>query len=87
MVSGLCPAMAYQPDLFEYDPEERARHLNLSHALDHINGRMGADTVVLGSQQYRQKSPDGKSITFVNAIKRALKSPDYTTRLGCFTVK
>ena len=47
---------------------------------------MGADTVVLGSQQYIDKAPDGKSIKFVNAIQRAMKSPDYTTTLGAFTV-
>ncbi|MBD5174049.1 MAG: hypothetical protein HDT08_05380 [Bacteroidales bacterium] len=47
---------------------------------------MGADTVVLGSQQYRDTDATGKHIKFVNAIRRAIKSPDYTTTLGAFTV-
>ncbi|MDE7153131.1 MAG: Y-family DNA polymerase [Muribaculaceae bacterium] len=86
MVSGISSAGAIQPDLFEFDPEARARQVSVSNALDRINDRMGADTVVLGAQQYRQKSADGKSVKFVNAIRRALKSPDYTTRLGTFKV-
>lgn len=86
MVSGLCPATAFQPDLFTYDPAEAERQKAVSAALDTINSRLGADTVVLGSQQYREKGRDGKSVTFVNAIKRALKSPDYSTTLGAFRV-
>ncbi|MDE6266400.1 MAG: Y-family DNA polymerase [Muribaculaceae bacterium] len=86
MVSGVGSALALQPDLFEFNPAERAKQMNVCAALDSINGRMGADTVVLGAQQYRQKSADGKSVKFVNAIRRALKSPDYTTVLGSFEV-
>lgn len=86
MVSGVSSALALQPDLFEFNPQERARQMNVSQTLDRINSRMGADTVVLGAQQYRQKSADGKSVKFVNAIRRALKSPDYTTVLGSFVV-
>ncbi len=86
MVSGLCPDYAIQPDLFSYDPERSKKYNELSKALDRVNGAMGADTVVLGAQQYREKSEDGKSIKFVNAIRRAMKSPDYSTRLGAFKV-
>ncbi len=86
MVSAISPAEAIQPDLFTYDPERRRKFTDISKALDRINGRMGADTVVLGSQQYREKGDDGKSVKFVNAIRRAMKSPDYSTRLGAFTV-
>lgn len=86
LVSGITDALALQPDLFEFNPAARRKQVEVSNALDRINGRMGADTVVFGAQQYRQKSPDGKSVKFVNAIKRALKSPDYTTRLGSFVV-
>ena len=86
MVSGISPAASFQPDLFEYDPEKRKKLNDISSAIDKINGKMGADTVMLGAQQYREKGEDGKSIKFVNAIRRAMKSPDYSTSLGAFTV-
>ena len=86
MVSGISPAASLQPDLFEYDPEKRKKLSDISSAIDKINGKMGADTVMLGAQQYREKGEDGKSIKFVNAIRRAMKSPDYSTSLGAFTV-
>lgn len=86
MVSGITSADAVQPDLFEYNPERSKKFSNISSAIDRINGRMGADTVVLGAQQYRDKGEDGKSVKFVNAIRRAMKSPDYSTRLGAFVV-
>ena len=87
MVSGISSADAIQPDLFEYNAERSQKLQALSSALDKINGRMGADTIMLGSQQYKDKGEDGKSVKFVNAIRRALKSPDYTTQLGAFVVK
>lgn len=86
MVSGISSAYAIQPDLFEYNPEKSKKYRDLSVALDRINAKMGADTLMLGAQQYRERSEDGKSVKFVNAIRRAMKSPDYTTRLGTFTV-
>ena len=86
MVSGISPADSIQPDLFEYSPERSHKLKALSTALDKINGKMGADTLMLGAQQYKDKSEDGKSIKFVNAIRRAMKSPDYSTSLGAFTV-
>lgn len=86
MVSGITTAKAIQPDLFEYSPERSKKYSDISEALDKINGRLGADTVVLGAQQYREKSTDGKSVKFVNAIRRAMKSPDYSTQLGAFQV-
>lgn len=86
MVSGISRADAVQPDLFTFNPGRRKKYQDVSSAVDIINRRLGADTVVLGSQQYRQKEEDGKSVTFVNAIRRAMKSPDYSTRLGAFRV-
>lgn len=86
MVSGISSANAVQPDLFTFNPERRKKFQDISEAVDVINHRIGADTVVLGSQQYREKGEDGKSIKFVNAIRRAKKSPDYSTRLGALTV-
>ena len=86
MVAAITDARAIQPDLFTYNPERRRRLDSVTRAMDTINGRLGADTVVTGAQQYRQLAPDGKTIKFVNAIRRARKSPDYTTRLGAFVV-
>lgn len=86
MVSGISSANAVQPDLFTFDPDRRKKFQEISEAVDVINHRIGADTVVLGSQQYREKGEDGRSIKFVNAIRRAKKSPDYSTRLGALTV-
>lgn len=86
MVSGISSANAVQPDLFTFNPDRRKKFQEISEAVDVINHRIGADTVVLGSQQYREKGEDGRSIKFVNAIRRAKKSPDYSTRLGTLTV-
>ena len=86
MVSGISPADAIQPDLFEYDAAQSHKLKALSTALDKINGKLGADTIMLGAQQYKDKDVNGKSIKFVNAIRRAMKSPDYSTTLGAFTV-
>lgn len=86
MVSGISSAAAIQPDLFSYDPARAEKYRHISEALDKVNHRMGADTVVLGIQQYREKDPTGRSVKFVNAIRRAMKSPDYSTRLGAFVV-
>lgn len=86
MVAGISPASAVQTDLFTFDPEQRKKFQDVSRTLDTINSRIGADTIVLASQQYSLKGADGRNVKFVNAIRRAIKSPDYTTRLGAFTV-
>lgn len=86
MVSGISPASVVQTDLFTFDPEQRKKFQDVSRTLDTINSRIGADTIVLASQQYSLKGADGRNVKFVNAIRRAIKSPDYTTRLGAFTV-
>lgn len=86
MVSGISSANAIQTDLFTYSPERTLKYRTVSSTLDKVNAVMGADTVVLGSQQYGEKSEDGKSVKFVNAIRHALKSPDYSTCLGAFKI-
>lgn len=86
MVAGISPADTLQPDLFTFDPDRWKKNRKISESVDWINRTLGADTVILASQQYREKEADGKSIKFVNAIRHALRSPDYTTRLGAFTV-
>ena len=87
MVSMITPGDAIQPDLFTFDAARHQRDRRISEVIDRVNRRNGADMVMLGSQQYREKGEDGKSVKFVNAIRHAMKSPDYTTRLGAFTVK
>lgn len=86
MVGDITSAEAVQPDLFEFDPETARRFSSVSEAIDEINRRLGADTVVLAAQQYSQKGPDGKSATFSHAVRRALKSPEYSTRPSDFRI-
>lgn len=87
MVTDLSPLAALQPDLFSYEPLRAARLRSVSAALDAVNARMGADTVIVASQQYPERDPlTGRNIRFAGAIRRALKSPDYTTRLGAFVI-
>ncbi|MDE6578517.1 MAG: Y-family DNA polymerase, partial [Muribaculaceae bacterium] len=49
MVAGISTANVIQPDLFEYDAERRKRFSEISAAIDKINSRLGADTVMLGA--------------------------------------
>lgn len=86
MVSGIRSAEAVQPDLFYFDPVRSEKFRSISEAIDEINRRLGMDTVILASQQYSAKGDDGKHVSFVNAIRRALKSPDYSTRLDDFKI-
>lgn len=86
MVSGISSSKIIQPDLFEFDPQLRKKYSDMSSAVDKINRLLGADTIMLGAQQYRERSEDGKSVKFVNAIRRDMKSPEYSTRLGAFLV-
>lgn len=87
MVSCFCNARTIQPDLFYYDPERSRKYTQVSEAIDEINRRLGMDMITLASQQYDEKDDDHKNVKFVNAIKRALKSPDYSTRVNDFKVK
>lgn len=86
MVSNISSAKEIQPDLFEFDPILRQKYRTISEAIDEINFHLGADTVVLASQQYSRKDDSGKSVKFSHAIKRALLSPDYSTSIDAFTV-
>lgn len=86
MVSGIHSAEYIQPDLFDYDPGLAARHSCISAAIDDINRRLGMDTVILAAQQYSEKDAEGKNLKFVSAIRRALKSPGYTTHIDDFKI-
>lgn len=87
MVSNISSALAIQPDLFEFDSVLSKKYRTISEAIDEINLRLGADTVILASQQYSKRDDTGKSVKFSHAIKRALLSPDYSTSIHAFTVK
>lgn len=86
MVTDLSSDAAIQPDLFSYDPDLARKYRSLSEAIDEINNRLGADTVILASQQYRAKDSRGKNVKFTSAIRRALKSPDYSTSIDAFRI-
>lgn len=87
MVSGICSADAIQPDLFYYNAEQSRKLRDVSDAIDEINRRLGMDMITLASQHYGNIGADGKPVKFVDAIKRALKSPDYSTRVNDFKIK
>lgn len=86
MVSDISSGSVIQPDIFEYDAEKSRKYRSISEAMDEINMRLGADTLILAAQQYAQRGADGKNVKFSHAIKRALKSPDYSTSPSAFNV-
>lgn len=86
MVSNITSANAIQPDLFEFDAHLSRKYRTISEAIDEINDKLGADTVILASQQYNSCDSSGKNVMFSHAIKRALLSPDYSTSTDAFTV-
>lgn len=88
MVSEISSSSAIQPDLFEFNPEREAKYRALCKVLDSINSKLGVDTVILASQQYREKDKTtGKSVSFSHAIRRALLSPDYSTSFEAFSIR
>lgn len=87
IVSDISSGYAIQPDLFEFNAGLSKKYRTISEAIDEINLHLGADTVVLASQQYTKKDDKGKNVKFSHAIKRALLSPDYSTSIDAFVVK
>ncbi|MCH5214400.1 MAG: Y-family DNA polymerase [Muribaculaceae bacterium] len=87
MVERITSAEAVQPDLFEFDPERRGKLDAIARTMDKINAKLGNDTLILAAQQYPEKEEKGKSKKFSDAIKRDMKSPDYSTSLDEFEVK
>lgn len=78
IVTDICDECAVQTDFTDYDADNHRKMHVLTSTIDNINRQNGKDMVVLGSQQYKGKSDDGKNLKFSNAVKRALKSPNYT---------
>ena len=93
MVDRITSSEAVQPDLFEFDPDRRSKLDAVAGAMDRINSRLGNDTLILASQQYPASRPDKgekekpKPVKFKDAIRRDMKSPDYSTSLDAFEVK
>ncbi len=87
MVTDISSADAFQPDLFFYDEGKRRKAEKLCEIIDGINRRLGADAVSMAAQQYPQKDADGKNIAYTLAIRRSMKSPNYSTRIDSFRVK
>lgn len=89
MVDRITSGEAIQPDLFDFDPERRSKLDAVASTMDRINAHLGNDTLILASQQYPDKdvSGQGKRIKFSDAIKRDMKSPDYSTSLNSFEVR
>lgn len=92
MVDHITSALAVQPDLFEFDPRKRSKLDAVASAMDKINSRLGNDTLILASQQYpnppQEEAEEGKAkpVKFKDAIRRDMKSPDYSTSLDAFEV-
>ena len=86
MVAGISSDRAIQPDLFTYSPARSGKLRQVSTAIDDVNRRWGADTVGLASQQYSGLRPDGRRPKFVDAIRRDLMSPPYSTTMSAFEI-
>ena len=80
MLMGLIGEHGIQTNFKDYDAEKYKKMQRLDKVIDHINRQNGIETVVLGAQQYKEKDAQGKALHFADAIKRAKKSPNYTTQ-------
>jgi len=69
-----------QTNLIDFDAERFEKKRRLDEAADRINRANGAETLVLGAQQYPGRGAGGKSPKFEEAVRRQFKSPCYTTR-------
>lgn len=80
IVMGIGPNGAIQQDLFDFNAEQFQKMRRLDAVIDRINKVNGAETIVLGSQQYSKKDGKGKADVFANAIKHDFRSKNPTTR-------
>ena len=80
MVLDISSDSAVQTNFVDYDAEHYEKMRKIDEVMDHINKVNGSETIVLGAQQYTAKGGKGKAGQFAQAIKRDLKSPNYTTR-------
>ncbi len=80
IVMGITPDSPLQQDLFDLNAEQIQKMRRLDEAVDRINRMNGTETIVIGSQQYADKTAKGKSVAFADVIKRNFKSKNPTTR-------
>ncbi len=80
MLMDIVSDRAVQTNFVDYDAGRHEKMRKIDDVVDRINKICGSETVVLGSQQYTAKNGQGKAGKFAGAIKRDLKSPNYTTR-------
>lgn len=81
IVSGVLPEAPVQQDLFDEERQVRSKSSKISKITDAINHRMGAETVIVASQQYPNDPATDKAARFKNAIRHDLRTPSYTTNL------
>ena len=80
VVISMDNAAGLQTNLLDFDAEQFEKLKRLDKVIDRINKREGGETVILASQQFPGKAPEGKNLPFADAIRHDFKSPNYTTR-------
>lgn len=80
VVMGVGESHPLQLNLFDSNAEQLQKMKALDAVVDRLNKVNGTETVILASQQYRQRGADGKAEHFANAIKHDFKSKNPTTR-------
>lgn len=85
LVEKISPNEGVQLNLFDNELEKRQRLDKICSTMDSINKEMGNDTIILASQVYKENSE--KKTRFSDAVKRSMKSPDYSISTDSFRVK
>lgn len=78
-VQDIVPATSVQTNLIDYNPVQYKKMAQLDEIVDSINRLEGAETVVMGAQQYVGRG-GGKATPFSDAMRHDLRSPNPTTR-------
>lgn len=87
MVEKITPNEGVQLDLFDDNIERRKRLDKICSTIDTINSEMGNDTIIVASQMYNEDGSSPKPTRFSDAVKRNMKSPNYSLSLSAFKVK
>lgn len=78
VIMDICGENEVQTSFIDYDSERYDKMKRLDKVTDRIKRTMGKGAIMLGAQQYERKDAD-KPLTFKDAVKRDMKSPNYTT--------
>lgn len=76
VIMDICGEKEVQTSFIDYDSEKYDKLKRIDKVADRIKRTMGKGAIMLGAQQYDTK---GKTATFKDAVKREMKSPNYTT--------